>query len=234
MFMMYLDLAEIDKVFRGRWLWSATRPAPAWFRRGDYAGDPAVPLDLSIRNLVREKTGVEARGPIRLLTHLRYFGHIFNPVSFYYCFDEADTGVETIVAEITNTPWKERHCYVLPSAMNEGTQGKKRFRFHKDFHISPFMAMEQDYDWRFIDPSDSLVVHMVNSEKGQRVFDATVHLRRREISAATLARALVRFPLITVQVVAGIYWNALRLRLKNTPFHPHPSKGKSIVEVSSR
>ena len=112
-FMTYLDLGELDEVFRGRWLWSTRRPALAWMRRADYLGDPAVPLDEAVRERVARETGERPRGPIRLLTHLRMLGACFNPVSFYYCFDQAGERVETIVAEITNTPWNERHAYVL-------------------------------------------------------------------------------------------------------------------------
>ena len=119
LFMMYLDLDELPHVLDVHPLWSARRPAPAWFRRRDYHGDAAVPLDEAVRATVAEQTGSRPRGPIRLLTHLRYFGYCFNPVSFYYCFDEEDRRVETIVAEVNNTPWGERHCYVLP--MSEET-----------------------------------------------------------------------------------------------------------------
>ena len=126
LYMAWLDLAELDRVLRGRWLWSARRPAPARFRRTDYLGDPCVPLDRAVRDRVEQETGVRPAGPIRVLTHLRYFGLCFNPVTFYYCYDPADTRVETIVAEITNTPWKERHSYVLTDERNEGIGNAKR------------------------------------------------------------------------------------------------------------
>ena len=113
MAMLYLDLAELPEVLDGRLLWSARRPSLAWFRRADYLGDTARPLDHEVRDLVEQRTGARPVGPIRLLTHLRYFGYVMNPVSFYYCFDAAGERVETVVAEITNTPWKERHSYVI-------------------------------------------------------------------------------------------------------------------------
>ncbi|MCA9295145.1 MAG: DUF1365 domain-containing protein, partial [Phycisphaerales bacterium] len=139
MFMMWLDLGELDDVFRGRWLWSTRRPALAWFRRADYLGDPARPLDEAVRDLVQDRTGRRPVGPIRLLTHLRYFGYIMNPVSFYYCWSEDESRVETIVADVTNTPWNERHAYVLDGGMNSGDLQHQRFRFNKEFHVSPFM-----------------------------------------------------------------------------------------------
>lgn len=221
-YMTYLDLSELDEVFRGRWLWSTGRPALSWFRRSDHLGDPDVPLDAAVRTLVETETGRAPRGPIRLLTNLRTLGYVMNPVSFYYCFDADDTRVETVVAEVHNTPWGERHCYVLDRTRNEGTDERQRFRFPKAFHVSPFMAMEQHYDWRFGAPGARLPVHMENHEDGRRLFEATMVLRRRPITGGTLARALVRFPFMTGRVVAAIYLQALKLRLKRVPFHPHP------------
>lgn len=224
LYMAWLDLAELDTVFRGRWLWSARRPAPARFRRADYLGDPRVPLDRAVRDRVEQETGVRPAGPIRVLTHLRYFGLCFNPVTFYYCYDPADTRVETIVAEITNTPWKERHSYVLTDERNEGIGNAKRYRFGKTFHVSPFMDMAIDYDWRFSAPGSTLNVHMEDRKDGGKVFDATLTLERREISAASLAYVLAAFPFMTAKVIGGIYWQALRLWLKRVPFHTHPNK----------
>jgi len=228
MFMLYLDLAELPQVFRGRWLWSARGSALARFRRADHFGDPAVPLDECVRDLVAQETGARPSGPIRLLTHLRYFGYVFNPVSFYYCFDENDTRLETIVAEVNNTPWGERHCYVLPQRMNAGQNGHGRYRPAKLMHVSPFMPMDVDYDWRFGAPGRSrgspLTVHMENARGGRKIFDATLVLERREISAGSLARALALYPLMTLKVIVAIHWQALKLWAKGAPVHAHPSK----------
>jgi uncharacterized protein len=224
-FMSYLDLAELPRVFERRWFWSARRPAIAWFRRADFLGPAHVPLDEAVRALVLQRTGHKPTGPIRLLTHLRHFGYSFNPVSFYYVFDATDSRVETIVAEITNTPWKERHAYVLPIAKSaRAGRNAWRFGFDKEFHVSPFLPMDMHYDWCFGAPGDGLHVHMENWREGEAQFDATLNLRRTEMTSGALARALLAFPLITVRVSLLIYWQALKLLWKRTPFHTHPHK----------
>lgn len=228
LFMMYFDLAELSDLFNGRHLWKLERPGVASFRRADYLGDEYVPLDTAVRDLVQSRTGVRPRGPIRMLTHVRYFGFIFNPVSFYFCFDEHGERAEAVVAEITNTPWNERHCYVLARGGNDPVT---THLLRKEFHISPFMAMDMDYTWQFGDPGDQLFVQMANRVNGNRLFDATLTMRRREINAASLRSVLLQYPFMTLRVLGGIYWQALRLRLKGAPFHSHPRSQPSDSEV---
>jgi len=225
LFMLYIDLAELDRVFDRRWFWSTRRPALARFRREDHLGDPARPLAESVRDLVAAQTGRHPRGPIRLLTHLSYFGYGFNPVSFYYCFGTDEEELEAIVAEVTNTPWGERHCYVLGAT---GLPGPKRFKPEKLMHVSPFMPMDVDYDWRFSMPADRLGVHMENHRAGEKLFDATLSLKRVEITGASLARVLVQYPLLTLRVIVGIHWQALRLWLKKVPVYDHPDKAVKL------
>jgi DUF1365 family protein len=193
MFMVCLDLDELPQCFDGRMLWSARRPALAWFRRADYLGEPRTPLAQSVRELVAERTGETPEGPIRLLTHLRYFGHCFNPVSFYYCYDRDGQHVRAVVAQVTNTPWGERHAYVMPveHATDHGTAKLLSGQFAKALHVSPLMGMEHA-------------------------------LERRELSAYELARALARYPFLTVRILARIYGHALRLRLRGASYFPHP------------
>ena len=230
MFMLYLDLAELDSVFADRWLWSADRPAVARFRRADHLGDAGVPLDVAVRDRVEAETGRRPPGPVCLLTHLAYFGFRFNPVSFYYCFADDGETLEAIVAEVNNTPWGEQDVYVL--AVEQGhVADQMRFRPAKTMHVSPFMPMQVDYDWVLSPPGVRLGVFMGVSCDGHRFFTAGMQLRRRPLTGTGLARVLVRFPLMTMKVVAAIYWQALRLWVKGVPFHTHPGRRTSAAST---
>jgi DUF1365 family protein len=187
-------------------------------RREEHFGEPGVRLDHAARALVAERLGLEKLGPVRMLTHPRTAGFRFNPVSFLYCFDEADTRVEAIVSEVHNTPWGETHCYVQRSS-EEGLG-----RFSKEFHVSPFMGMDQRYAWRFEPPGDNLVVHMESFEREDKVLDATLVMRRRPLTAGEWRRLSWRHPLMTHRVIAGIYFQALKLWRKGVPYQRHPSK----------
>lgn len=232
-FYMYLDLDELPTLFDRRWFWSVSRRAPARFRRSDHFGDRDQPLDSSVRTLVENQTGRAPAGPIRLLTHLSYFGYCQNPVSFYYCFGADGETLDTIVAEVTNTPWGERKCYVLPvgQSIDNGVGHERSLRFtpEKTMHVSPFIDMDIDYDWSFNRPGDALKVFMALAKGDRRFFEASMSLSRTEITTASLARVLVQYPFMTATVVAGIYWQALLLWLKRCPFYPHPSKRRTVT-----
>ena len=221
-FFMFLDLEELEHVFDERWLWSFGRANVANFKRADYLGPTDIPLDQAVRDRVEQELGERPAGPIRMLTHLRYYGHCFNPVSFYYCYDAADVRVEYIVAEITNTPWLDRHSYVLGMKQNLDTGSGKHFQFAKAFHVSPFMDMDFLYDWLFEEPGESLRIHMKNFKEDNKFFEAVLTMQRREISGAALAWVLIRFPAMTIKVLSMIYWQAFRLWLKKTPYYDHP------------
>ncbi len=214
--MLYLDLAELDAVFNGRWLWSTDGPNLAWFRRGDHFGDPAEPLAVSVRRLVESELGRASAGPVCLLTHLRYFGYCMNPVSFYYCWSRDGGELDAIVAEVHNTPWGETHCYVL-----DARRGSHHV-FSKAFHVSPFMGMDQQYRWRLQAPGETLTVNMQSFENERRVFSASMSLCALPVTGRTLSRVLCRYPAVTAKVIGAIYWQALKLRLKGLPFHTHP------------
>ena len=225
-FLIYLDLDELPTVLDPYPLWSARHPAPARFRRQDFMGDPARPLAECARETVRAATGQELRGPVRLLTSLRYLGHCFNPVSFYYCFDPAAERVEAVIADVTNIPWGEAHPYVL-------VRGESRGRvladvLDKELHVSPLMGMDQTYAFRATEPGRELIVQIESrsGDGGGKAFDATLSLRRRELSRGLMNRMLARYPAMSLQVVAKIYSQTLRLKLKGARHFPHPEGRK--------
>ncbi len=223
-FMTLLDLDELPGLFDRHPLYSARRPAPVRFRRSDYLGDPDVPLAESARRLVEERIGRRPQGPVRLLTHLRYLGRSFNPVSFYYLYDRTAERVDAVIAEVTNTPWRQRHAYVLD---RNGDAGPIHGRAAKRLHVSPFMSMEQTYHWRITEPGDALDVQITNIERGSRVFDATLALRRRVLSPALMTRVLLTYPPMSLAVPIGIYSNAVRLKIKGAPYHRHPDRTRA-------
>lgn len=214
--LLYLDLRELDSLLDGRLL--VARPGLVRFRRSDYLGAPSVPLSDAVRMQVERETGRAPGGPIRLLTQLRTFGHCFNPVSFYYCFTPQER-LDAVVAEVTNTPWGERHAYVL-SRSKDGPVLDAGFT--KALHVSPFMGMEQRYTMRVGQPGPTLAVHIESHEHGQLAFDATLALRRRPFTRFGLARVTARYPAATLRALALIYAHALMLKLKGVPVHPHP------------
>ncbi|MGN6217508.1 MAG: DUF1365 domain-containing protein [Solirubrobacterales bacterium] len=231
LFLMYLDLGELPEVLDPYPFFSARRPALARFRREDFFGDPARPLDECAREAVAAATGARPAGPVRLLTGLRYLGHSFNPVSFYYCFDPPGRRVEAVVADVQNIPWGERHPYVLARGERRGSVLSQELE--KTFHVSPLMGMDQTYAFRAAEPGERLAVHIESRPKNDhgKTFDATLSLRRRELSRRTLLGLLARYPAMSLQVVAKIYTQSLRLKLKGARYYPHPegSRPKGFV-----
>lgn len=222
LFLFGIDLDQVEQAMAvSPWL-GFERRAHSSFRRRDFVGDPQQPLTEAVRDLVQAESGLRPSGPIELVTQLRTFGYSFNPVSFYYCWSPDRSKLDAIVAEITNTPWGERHAYVLPW---QSTRRSARWQFQKTFHISPFSPMEIEHDWRFSQPGERLGVHMINRapERGAE-FEATLLLERRPFTRREVHRALLRHPFMPGKTVMGIYWHALRLWLKRAPFHPHPAK----------
>jgi len=220
LFMLYIDLDELPVLFKNNWLWAYLKPNLAYFRREDYLGPTHQPLDVCVRDLVEQQTGQRPLGRIALLTHCRYWGVCFNPVSFYYCHDQHGQ-LQAIVSHITNTPWQEQFAYVHAVAQTSPTL---LFTLQKNFHVSPFMPMEITYQWQFSAPGDALNVHMQSWQHDQAMFFATLTLHRQPWRAKALNRMLLRFPWMTLKVIAAIYWQALRLWLKKIPFYPHPAR----------
>jgi DUF1365 family protein len=215
----YVDLDELPSLLGGRL--AGPGPRLVRFRREDYLGDPATSLADSVRAVVEDRTGTRPEGPIRLLTHLRSFGHCFNPVSFYYCFDGSGERLDAIVAEVTNTPWGERHAYALtrlPDSVGPVLMGDS----DKVLHVSPFMGMDHRYEWKVAAPRDTLSVHIESLRGGRLAFDATLSMRRRALTKRSLAGVTARYPAATARVLALIYGHAVGMKLKGVRVHPHP------------
>ena len=206
-FMMYLDLDELPGVFDGTRLWSSSRPATAWFRRQDYLPGPGSLSD-AVRCTVEDATGVRPEGPIRVLTNLRYFGYLQNPITCFYCFSADGRGLEAVVLEVTNTPWGRRIAYVLRC---DPASNQQSLAFAKQMHVSPFMPMDMDYRWGGSAPGEALSVQLDNYRRDERVFTARLNLLREEINPSTLRGLLLNYPPMTLKTAAAIYWQAAKL-----------------------
>lgn len=219
--MVGLDLDD-GRAFESHPWCGLARPAPLRFHRGDHLRPLDRPLREAVRDLVRRETGTAIDGGIELVTLPRCLGHCFNPVSFHLCH-RADGSLAAIVSEITNTPWLERHAYVHAVPADHPSGAPIDVAFAKRFHISPFNGMRQEHRWRFIVRPDAFAVHMRNLEDGRTVFDATMVLRRRAMTAGGMARLLRTTPLLGLQALFRIYLHAGRLWRKRATVHPHPA-----------
>lgn len=227
LFMAFLDVDRIPELCRvspflsyGRWNWAA-------FHEEDQFGDPALPLRERLRRDAEAKGHALPEGPIYLLTHLRYLGICFNPVSYFYCHDR-DGRLALIMAQVSNTPWRERHTYWMPVAEGQQGPGGVSFDVPKAFHVSPFMPMDCRYRWAFTEPGEDLRVHISEFHRQgdnslEFFFDVDLALHRHPWDAGNLRDTLLRFPLMTLQVIVAIHWEALRLWIKRVPVFTHPS-----------
>jgi DUF1365 family protein len=218
--MLYLDLDELPDVIEQSRLWSATRRAPGRICRADLVGDPAVALDRAVGDEVQRQTGQRPAGPIRLLTMPRTFGRCFNPLTVYYCFDAAGAHVEFVLAEITNTPWRERHCYALTPQGDDPL----RATCAKAFHVSPFLPAQLTYDWSLTPPGERLAVHVAALAGERRIFDATLVLQRHTLDRRGLAVLLARWPFAALRTLTLIYGHAAGVRLRGAPHFHHPAR----------
>ncbi len=230
--MLALNLDEWERVTRVSKLFSLERFNWLSLYRKDYFDPEAGDLSGAVRNQVEAATGWRPDGPVELITHPRYLGYVFNPVSFYFCYawgDQPETGAvpKVILAQITNTPWHERHVYCLETVGSDVSQAgwrSERFGFSKRFHVSPFNGMDQHYQWTFSFRGPELRIHMNVLEEGRKQFDATLVVQRTPFTRKQLHKSLRQFPLEALKVAAGIYWHALKLKLKGAPFYTHPDK----------
>ncbi len=226
-FLVMLDVDRISELMRvsrfssyNRWNWAA-------YDERDHFGDAALPLRERMRRDAAAHGLTLPDGPIFLLTNLRYFGYCFNPVSFYYLHDRDGT-LQMILAEVNNTfgetcnYWLTSECERKDAAPPASELAARRYETRKVFHVSPFMDLGHQYDWIFTPPAERLVAHMRTRNGDGVFFDATLTLARRPWTARALRSTLIEYPWTTAKVIAAIYWQALRLRLKGVPYVPHP------------
>ncbi len=214
-FMMYVCLNELDEVLSKSVFWSRRAWSAARFKREDFHGDPAVELSEAVKRKVESEIGRRPEGNVFMLANFRYFGVSMNPLVTYYCFDKNDQFVDAILAEVTNTPWRERRAYVLDCCENKANQ---KFLFEKNFTVSPFNTMDMCYTWYSSLPGEKLNLHIDCSNSSAKVSDATLQLTRDEISGKSMTTILAKYPFMTLKVLLSIYWQALKLFCKGVPF----------------
>ncbi|WP_228276646.1 DUF1365 domain-containing protein [Marinobacter sp. JSM 1782161] len=230
--MLALDLDDWPRIDDCSRLLSRERFNWLSLKRSDYFAPERGDLKQAIADQVEQATGWRPTGRIELITHPRYLGYVFNPVSFYCCYDDTDDPTagalpRVVAAQITNTPWHERHLYCLTGAPVTTTDAgwrSQRYIFSKRFHVSPFNPMDQEYRWLFSACDDQLRIHMNVLREGQKVFDATLAVQRTPLTRISIRRHVRRFPLESIKVASGIYWHALKLKIKGAVFHTHPDK----------
>ena len=228
LFMLYLDIRDVDDPTHSWPLISRGAFSFISVVASDYlAASGGQSLRERLRRVVRERTGEDWDGEGYLLAHPRYFGFIMNPLALYYLFDSAGNP-RFVVGEITNTPWGERHCYVFD--FNGLVAGAvKSFDFQKVFHVSPFLPMNMSYVWRLAFPGQSVSVSILNQTAGKTDFSASLALSHRELSAWGVLSCAMRMPLMTFQVMLGIYWHAFILYfIKRVTFYEHPKFKKGV------
>jgi DUF1365 family protein len=221
--MVFLDVDRLEEAMAISPFTSVGRFNWATFDHRDHVGDPALPLRERIRREADRLGHPVPDGPIYLLTHLRYLGYNFNPISFYYCF-EPDGRLAAVVGEVHSTFGEERLYWLTSATALHPGPG---WRTPKTMHVSPFMPMDLAYEFQVSPPGPSLVAHMTTADvrepAAKPAFDATLTLERRPWTARDLHRALGRHPWMTAKVIAAIHWEALRLRLKGVPVYAHPN-----------
>ncbi len=217
LFMVLLDVDRLREAMSVSRLTSYNRWNWATFDERDHIGDPSRPLRDRLRESAASAGEMLPDGAIHLLTHLRYAGYVFNPISLYYCYDRSNR-LRLVLADVRNT-YGGRRSYWLRSG---GEREIVRDTAAKSLYVSPFMDYDVDYEFVLTPPGPTMVAHMnvTPGNSGPRLFDATLRLTQQPWTARAVRTALARWPWMTAKVTAAIYWQALRLRLKGVPVIP--------------
>ena len=215
-----IDLDELPELDRHLRLFSHNRRNVLELRDCDHPiGDVYRPLRERVGDFAANHGVDVTGGRILLLTNLRVLGYVFNPVSFYYCYD-ANGRLACMVAEVSNT-FGEMFPYFLGDA-NRLPGTDLAFAHDKRMHVSPFFDLDQEYRFHFSEPGERVHARVDLYEGGERCFGSVLAGERRPLTNGTVARALVRYPAMTAQVIGFIHWQALKLWLKGVPFRRKP------------
>lgn len=198
----------------GIWF-SPRRFALSRFKRSNYLGDPQTPLHEAVKQRMQQLTGVQVKGDVCGLLNLNTLGLYFSPVNFYFGYD--DMGCCThFLAEVSNTPWNERHHYAFTI-----TNGPTNIHHDKKFHVSPFNPDKQHYRWAITPPGKKLSIDIAVDDERGHVFKAMLRLTYSPLSLSSVRSQLIKRPLMTGLTLFGIYWQALRIYLKKIPYVPY-------------
>ena len=227
-FYMLLDLDEVDTLDRKLAGFAHNRFAPVSFHDRDHGAGDGRPLRQWIEQQL-QRAGLSAEGGrVELLTLPRLLGFAFNPLSIWFCRDKTDRLI-AVLYEVNNT-FGDRHSYLIPV---EGDQTHLDQRCDKAFYVSPFMDVAGEYRFRLVPPGPRLCLTIRESDGDGVLLTASFAGRAVPLSARSLALTFLRFPLLTLKVVAGIYWEALKLLAKGMRFKARPAAPASPVTVVS-
>ena len=227
-FFFALELDELPELARRVPFFSLERRNLYSFRQEDFlpAPEPDAPGRASLRERViahLTQQGVHTPvGRIVLVALPRVAGYVFNPVAFYFCFGAEGAPVAAI-AEVTNT-FRERKAYVLGRETWRERDGGFRLRVPKHFYVSPFSEVDVAFDFRLRVPTGRLSIQIDDHAAGARTLTSTLQGVRRELTGARLAWFALKYPLVTLGVIARIHWQALRLWLKRVPWFPKSAR----------
>ena len=224
-FMALLDVDRIPELMRISAFTSYNRFNWATFDERDHFGNASLPLRERLRADAAASGVLLPDGPIYLLTHLRYLGYNFNPISFFYCCDRQGK-IAAILAEVNST-FGESHNYWLSAPNETPASNALHYSVPKSLHVSPFMKMALDYTFILTPPGDKLIAHMNVLDGEHTLFDATLRLKREPWTASALHRALLRHPWMTAKVISAIHLEALKLYLKKVPVFTKPQRPPS-------
>lgn len=214
-FTFCLDLDEIPELSRSLKFFKYNRAGVFSFYDSDHLGFQAENLRGRIEAYTRAH-GVETSGcRIKLVTHLRVFGYVFNPVSFYFCTDLSNRPV-CAVAEVGNTFGEMKPYFLGPETLQDGVFCLKTTKY---FYVSPFIQMDSEFEFHLRPPSDRIHLSVNGYTSGKPLLIANMTGYRRPLSDASLCWYALKFPLVTLKVIGLIHWHALRLYLKRLPFY---------------